>query len=147
MGTLNPRAVFENDQSLQMVNESQGTLVPGMWGVQCLAGLQEEGLAITLGGLGLLEALQKRDHFWYLGLLLYVCEYLSLWAKHYPHFFPARCYPFLRCKREAFSWECLMISKCNSKENCKLKSTPKHFLKPWVIRGWITLFLSARSLL
>lgn len=80
------------------------------------------------------------------GSLLYVCEYLWLWAKHYPHFFLARYYHFLRCKREAFGCEGLMISKCISKEYCKLKSTPKHFLKPWVIRSWITLFLSARSL-
>lgn len=122
--------------------KARGPVVPG---VQHLAGLLEEGLAITLGGPGLLEALQKRSHLWHLEhYYMRVNIYLSE-QKHYPHFILARCYPFLRCKREAFSWEGLMISKCNSKENCKLKSTPKHFLKPWVIRGWITLFLSARS--
>lgn len=38
--TRKPRTVSENDQSLQMPKEiARWTLVPGMWGVQCLEGL------------------------------------------------------------------------------------------------------------
>lgn len=147
MGTLKPGAVFENGQSLQIVKESQRDpgprdvrgAVPG----RTIGG----GAGHHLGWPRVAWGTTKERPSLAFGAFLYVWEYLSFWAKHYPHFFLARCYPFLRCKREAFSWEGLMISKCNSKENCKLKSTPKHFLKPWVIRGWITLFLSARSLL